>query len=407
VISGIGSSAHDDLVLATREAAKAALEACEKPKLALLLITYTHPPEGIPAAIEALEALCPPGTIVAGGTINGLSHGNLRRHAMLAEKAVAVIAMGGDDAPVHAVLEPFPSVDTAGEAGRRMAREVKARFDTAPAGAMIFTPGLSAGERMVDQPMLDGIHEVLPDMRVAGTGLSGGLAPNGNALPGFAFLGGRVERLGTLLVAVGGSVKSGVAMANGMQGIGLAATVTKSEGPLLRSLDGKPALDVVAQVLTTDPEKERALLVKAASVYCIEQNRSLAEWDEENGFFWPHVPFGFLGDGAMVDMFEAREGSTLSVVKLDPPLCIDAIGEAAKILGEETGRPSFDLTVAFSCCVRCFTLGPDILDEDRALASAVDSKAMIGILANGEIGCRKNDHARSTAYAFVLFALAS
>jgi hypothetical protein len=334
-----------------------------------------------------------------------LTLGDKRYDALFAnQRAVAALALGGSLKIGVAITGDC--VNAPREAGRALAETAQRQLGRPMEGSLIFTPGLSTGLYPVDQQILNGIRDETPRLRITGTGLSGGMGTDGSYLPGYAFLGDRVERLGTLLVAFAGAAHLGFSMANGMQAIGPGGFVTDAEGPFIRSINGRPAKEVVVELLGGDDPERREHFAKNPGITSVERGVAFAVLDAEGDFYWAHPVLFFTPEGAAVDRFHARKGTGLSVVRIDPESCMGAVKQAGEMLSEDAGTSEFDVVIAFSCALRGFTLGPEVAKEDIELRRYVKSKRHLGIVANGEIGCYRHGRPFPTAWVYALFGMA-
>src|SRR5690606_37773820 len=128
----------------------------------------------------------------AGGMVNGLALGRARYDAMFNHKAVAALAIGGDDVRVGVAIEGDPRPDPVG-CGRRVTKAVAASLGTTPRHGIIFTPGIGVGVPLVDQDILTGANSEAPGIRLAGTGLTSGMLENGLSAPALGFMDDRIE----------------------------------------------------------------------------------------------------------------------------------------------------------------------------------------------------------------------
>jgi hypothetical protein len=402
---GVGVSTHAELDVAAAEAAAEASRSCDAPSIVLMFVTHSYALDALPAAIEAVKKAFSNAPTVAGGTVNGITYGDVRYDAMFANKrALAVVAFGGDIVASAAIVGD-PGEDPVG-AGKTLARLTRGRAGDAPAtGAIMLSPGISEF-RVVDQAILDGIRAVNPRLRISGTGLCGGITPDAQNLPGHAFIDDRIERRGAVLVAFTGPVSMGFSSANGMQPVGGGGFVTAADGAMIQTIDGRPAKDALLDLLCGDDASARADFQRSAFIAAVERGITLGTADPEGGHYWCHMPVAILPDGSVVDPFIARRGTPLSVVRIDPTSCMRAVEEAGKMLIEDTGTHDFEFTIAFSCSLRGFTLGAEVAHEDLRLLEHVQSKRHLGIVANGEICCHRQGRPFSTGWVYALFGLA-
>jgi hypothetical protein len=404
--SGVGLSTNSDLLVAIDEAAREARATCASPQLVLFWCTFNYPLEHLPTVSKKLSTLFPNAKI-AGGTVNGLTFEDKRYDAIYANStAAAVVTFGGDSLSIGVALEPDPQSDGVG-IGQRLGRAICEQVGDVPDGALIFTPGFSNLMTHCDQDILDGIRSIAPRLRITGTGLSGGLRPDGTSEPGFAVLGDRIEKLGTLLVAFKGNLRCGFSVANGLEPLGPGAFVTAANGKWIQTLNGRPAKDVALELLSQGDEEAKEHLTKSLVVSSIERGIALALPDIEGDFFWSRGLAFFTPEGAIFDAFGAKKGMAFSLVKLNSTNCMAAVKQSADMLSDDAGVNEFDFVLAISCALRGFTLGPEIAHEDTELRNHVKAKKQLGIIANGEVGSYRHGRPVATSWVYALFGLAS
>jgi len=395
------------VVAAAAEAARTALDECKNPTVALVFATHNYPVGELREAAQAVASALPKGVRVVGGTVNGLIYDGARYDALFANRrAVAVVLFGGDELKAGVGFAPSPMGHPI-ETGKDLAKQVQEQLGVRATGGILLGTGLAAGATPCDQGLLDGIRSVNPRLRLSGTGLSGGMKVTGLIEPGFAFTPDRVEELGCVLVCFAGNVDMGFATANGMQAVGTGGFVTDAEGVMIKEIDGRRAADAILDLLAPkDDMASRALFEKNPMIMSIERGITLAAADPEGDFYWCHMPVIFTPEGYALDYFSARKGMALSVVKIDPAACMQAIGQAVTMLKEDAGSEEFDTVIAFSCSLRGFTLGTEVAGEETELRRHLKVKHQLGIVANGEIGCYRHGRPFYTGWVYALFGLA-
>jgi hypothetical protein len=241
---------------------------------------------------------------------------------------------------------------------------------------------------------------------LSGSGFAGGMTADGKMLEGHAFLDGRVETVGTLLVAFA-DARFGCGVANGMKHAGTVGTVTEAHGPMLRSIDGRPARDVLLDALAGSSENARELFQRGSMMASVESNVGFATTDPSGKYYWADVPAALMPDGGALGFFARANGTKLERVTISRESCLTSIGEATQALVHDAGTKNFDLVLAFTCAVRGFTLGEDAPKEDSQLRSSVHAKKQLGIIANGEVGCRDNGQPTAGIWLYSLSGLAA
>lgn len=397
---GIGVSSLEDAANAARRAAEAARGQCEHPKLVLVLVSHAHPLSAI-ALVQDAAAHAFPGATIAGAMVNGVVYEGVRHDAYYGAHSVAVVALDGEELNFGIAQLPHPGEDPL-TGGRQLGLAARRHLGRPGRGGILFTPGLSA-EPSIDPLLLDGLREVVPGLRLSGAGTCGGLDLKGVPLSGATFLGERIEPRGSLLILFGGDMRQGFSGANGLRARDSGAQVSESQGPLVRALDGRPARDVVLELLAGKDALLRERMAQAPTVMCMENSICLAE--ERDGFLWIHMPAAFLPDGAMIDPFHPRNGSRLRVVDLDRESCMSAVDEAADLLAEDAGARELDFVLSFSCALRGFTLGGESSNEDARLLERLGARKQLGVIANGEIACHRAQGPFATGWLYSLFGM--
>ncbi|HWZ88440.1 MAG TPA: FIST N-terminal domain-containing protein [Polyangiaceae bacterium] len=405
LVTGVGAATNEDAVAAVREAAAVAREQCPNAVVVLAFVTHSYPADMLPGVASALAEMFPKAD-TAGGQVNGITFDNERYDAVFANRrAVAVVAFGGEG--IHGSVAMGASVTgQPRESGRALARNAISKLGVEPVGGIFLGVGLSHIPP-VDQSLLDGIRDTAPRLRLTGSGLCGGMKIDGSYDPGAAFLGREVVDTGVLLALLGGNLKLGFSATNGMKAAGPGAFITRVEGPEIVEMNGKPAKDVVLDLLAGESAELRAMFEKNPQVMGVERGVTLGAADPEGDFYWCHFPAAFTPRGGVFDGFGPRVGMGLAVTRIDPASCMDAVSKAAEMLEEDAGTKEFEITIAFSCSLRGFTLGAEVAREDAELKKYVKSHRHIGIVANGEIGSYRHGRPLFTGWVFALFGAAN
>ena len=405
LLTGVGASTDGDAVVALRAAAAVARVECPQAVVVLAFLTHSYPVESVADVAAALAEVFPDAH-TAGGQVNGITFDGERYDAVFANKrAVVVIAFGGDGIRGSVEISKAGTSDPR-EAGRALARGAIKTLGVTPVGGIFLGVGLSHVPP-VDQQLLDGIRDVAPRLRLTGSGLCGGMKIDGSYDPGVAFLGRDVVDSGVLLVLLGGGLRLGFSAANGMKAAGPGAFITRVEGAEIVEMNGKPAKDVVLDLLAGESSELRAMFEKNPQVMGVERGVTLGAADPEGDFYWCHFPAAFTPRGGVFDGFGPRVGMGLAVTRIDAESCMEAVSTAAAMLEQDAGTADFELTIAFSCSLRGFTLGAEVAREDSELKKYVKSRRHVGIVANGEIGSYRHGRPLFTGWVLALFGASS
>ncbi|HEY6556689.1 MAG TPA: FIST C-terminal domain-containing protein [Polyangiaceae bacterium] len=401
--ASVGISDDSDLGKATEKAVGDALAECPDAHTVLLLVTHSYGREAFESAARSLQQSALGARHYAAGMVNGLAHGKSRYDAMFNKRAAAVLAFGRQNPPAVAIVADARSQPKA--AGAKLVEQTRAELGKLPSSGLLFTPGLGVGAPLIDQEILDGLCEAAPDLRVAGTGLTRGMKVDGLAEPSLAFLNGRFEEHGVLLIAFDERVRARYAFATGARESGASFRLTATGGSIWKGADGRSARDVALDILSQSDPVKRAHFAANPAIAAAEHSVCLATRDEE-GYFWCAPPIGFTPDGGVVAFYPLKTGTELHRVRLDSDCAIDAVKSAVGQLRRQS-QQSHDLVVSFTCTMRGFTLGDRAPEETPTLLRELSPRVHLTVIANGEIGCREGTPPRATLWAYSLCSLNS
>jgi hypothetical protein len=243
-VAGVGFSELPDSEAAGREAAGKALAAaaCRRADLVLLFSTARHDQARLLAAVRATVG--PTARIVGGGAAGIITNDHLAYEG--AQVGVAVLASPTLVARTFVVPDSLHDEQRAGHAlGVKLADLPPASpivlmyesvRDSTPAG-----PLLNMGT-----PLLAGLRHALP----AWPPLVG-LAFHGHPQwkPGRQYFDDRLESQSALAVALCGDVQMDTLTITNLRPMSTYRTVTRCEGALLLEIDGRPALDVIEDLI--------------------------------------------------------------------------------------------------------------------------------------------------------------
>lgn len=101
-------------------------------------------------------------------------------------------------------------------------------------------------------PLLEGISQAIGTWpATAGVGMMGSMQWN----PTFQWFDDRIEQHSAMALALSGGVRMDTIIMHGCKPASGYHTITKAEGPLVLEIDGKPALDAIAELLGPDSER--------------------------------------------------------------------------------------------------------------------------------------------------------
>jgi hypothetical protein len=261
-----------------------------------------------------------------------------------------------------------------GADGRKSGREATSRamaaIDGVPHGIVLL---------LVDSESGDQAEIVAGAYAVAGgrIPLAGGAA-GGSARARFA--DGRALSDGVVAVAIGSTTPIGVGVAHGCVPRRIPSIVTRSEGPRVIQLDGRPAQDVYLETLGVDAVADDEFEVLAMI-------HPLAE-PELSGSVRPRYVRGRDGDGALLCATSIERNAAVEVCDQTPDTIVESAREAVADAVSQLERP-VGAALVFDCAARSAWFGTPLAERElEAVLDAFGEPApgLAGAYTRGEIG---------------------
>ncbi len=183
-------------------------------------------------------------------------------------------------------------------------------------------------------------------------------------------------------VGLSGDFAFGFGVRHGWEPIGLPLTVTKSEGAVLKELDGKPALKIYQDYFGKEAEElVREPIARMAYTYplgmSVEGSNELLIRD----------PVIANDKGEITLAGEIPQGSTIRLMIGDRDKAIAAAKDAAQTAVSELNGKKPQVVIMFNCMARNRLLGVRCHEENEAVQGVVGADAkMIGFYTYGEQG---------------------
>ena len=338
------------------------------PDLAVTFVSEQHQGEyeRLPALVRgALAPRCLLGCS-AGGVVGGGPE--LERRAAVS-LTVAVLP-DVELTPFHLESDALPARSAPADVWERATGVARGR-----ASALILLPDPFTFDA---ETLVAGLDVAYPTTPKIGGLASGGREPGGNALD----LGDAVYRSGAVGVALGGNVELDTVVAQGCRPIGEPMFVTRADQNIVYTLDGRPALGVLQQLLADADARDRQLFASSLflGVVMKEQEayrqgdfliRNLLGIDGKSGA----IAVGAALHTGMVVQFHLRDAET-SAHDLDAVLAR---------YRERPRRPP-EGALLFSCLGRGEHLYGEPDHDTRALHRHLGPIPLGGFFCNGEIG---------------------
>jgi hypothetical protein len=260
-------------------------------------------------------------------------------------------------------------------AGREATAEALVGIDDAPHAAVLL---------FVDSESGDQAEVVAGAYAVAGgrIPLAGGAA-GGEARARFA--DGRALQSGVVAVAIGAPSPIGIGVAHGCVARGSPSIVTRSEGPNVVRLDGRPAETVYLEKLGIDDDVDDETFERLAMVH------PLAEPELRGGLRPRHVRARAAG-GVLVCATDIEENAAVVVCDQTPQTIVHSARVAVEDAVSQLEGPA-QVAVTFDCAARnVWFQGRNanglVQRELDAIADAFGESAppLAGVYTRGEIG---------------------
>ncbi len=257
-------------------------------------------------------------------------------------------------------------------AGREATAEAIAAIDDVPYGIVLLFVDSESGDQA----------EIVAGAYAAAGGtipLAGGAA-GGPARARFA--AGRALSGGVVAVAIGSSTPVGVGIAHGCIPRGMPSIVTRSDGPRVMQLDGRPAQDVYFETLGIDGAE-----VADDEFEVLAMIHPLAEPDL-SGAVRPRYLRARDGDGSLICATSMERNAAVEICDQTPDTVVESARGAVVDAVSQLERP-VGAAVVFDCAGRSAWFGSPLAERElEALVAAFDEPApsLAGAFTRGEIG---------------------
>jgi hypothetical protein len=167
---------------------------------------------------------------------------------------------------------------------------------------------------------------------------------------------------------------------SGWKPVGTIRTITKSEGNVVYTIDGEPALDVVIKFMgvSKDIDEWKDVIVNIGSEFPMQLLREDAPPVIRAPLFANKADRSFLCAGSV------PQGSK---IRFSLPPDFDVIDKVVSECTDvkNTDQPEADAMIMFSCKARHLSLGPLVSDEINRVKEVWNSP-MVGFFSYGEMG---------------------
>jgi hypothetical protein len=192
----------------------------------------------------------------------------------------------------------------------------------------------------------------------------------------FTFGEGRVSGHGLVAVWLTSNRPLAVSVDHGWHPVGAPMLVTRADGPVIRELDGRPALDVYLEASGVELSRSARSFGELCMGFPVGIPTSAGGHDVRQ--VHQHTP-----DGGLVLTTGVPEQTVLRRMASDPASLLAGAEAAATSALAQLDGPA-RLAVVFSCCTRLPLLGDRIAEEVEAISGALGGAPAAGFYTCGE-----------------------
>jgi hypothetical protein len=360
VIIATGSSDHTDSATAGAQCGARALAQSEQPAaLALAFCGGRHQPEAFLAGLRNVVGDVP---VIGGAGVGAMADDVIGASGY--ECALALFPR--ELAPPLRVVEALEPDDHA--AGRRLAERLLPDLGPDSAILLFYDSVRAAGPPPVlhmASRLVDGLHAIF-DARLgdaAPTIIGGGTLCDFELTGGYVFDGDSVRRHAAVAVVLPDALRPEIAIMHGCTPASAFLEITRIQGPTVYELDGRPAVEVLAEKLGIPRGEFAAQRVSLAVTLGEKHGDPFAPFEEGN-YVNRLVVSGDPESGA-ITLFEAdfKAGSKVQLMVTDAErMCASVDRHAAALLQRSSPEPPV-LALYIDCAGRASAFSASPTEE--------------------------------------------
>jgi hypothetical protein len=439
---GIAFSRQEDLIKAVKEAGQKVKTKVKKPKLLIFVCTYTYHSQKYQEALSQLKKDFPHSPLV-GGSVYSIYTQDDFCNVLINKNQKAVALFGLDSEYLNIGVGLGKRVDQdAKEAGRKavvqaldnleynpavaflamVKRGIKDLINLRPISGFLLTPGDTNKHYMLEDEILEGAWEASRGfIRLGGGGMAGGpprfvktAEKRGTVWqPSYQFFEDKVFKEAVLAIVFGSDLEIGYGLATGFKPVGPGAFVTKGENWTIHQLNGRPAGEVLGEILEEVTKEAKVKINKEEFLEDpIFKPQSLGYgWGHPEvaiDFYWPNPPLSILKNNAIEVDEKIRVGSSLALLKTTKDDIIGAEQEALMMLTEDAGTEDIGLIFYFTSPYRDFFLRKEASQVLGRMREAFQGESEIfGFGTYGTIGSLKGRPSAAAGQTMALMAISN
>jgi hypothetical protein len=354
--AAVGQSTSRSARDAGREATVSALlQLSDEPRLLLVFATTGYDQGELLAGVNDVGGDAP----VSGCSAEGVIAQHLSDEG---SHAAVVMAVASD----KATFVPFlaEGLTDSRACGRALAEQIAA------SGAegrclLLFPDGMNGN----CTTLLGSLQEALPYPLLVAGGAAGAAISTERTT--YQYFGREVRTDAVAAVLIGGDVSMETALSHGSMPIGVARTVTRSDGGTVYEIDGRPAWEVLREYL----DGNRSDLSIADSLHLAFAEKVRPGGDGRPDEYIMHTPWGLdAATGALFFPGGLREGVRIQIARRDPDRIREGATAEARALAARAAGRSPSLVLHFDCAGR----GRVIFGEQATATTVASMQSALG-----------------------------
>lgn len=365
---GIGFSALADPAQAAKEAAVHAKNQLNVTSAHIVLL-FTSIHYAVPEVLTAISRILQPQRIVGCSTAGVILSDTILTHG------IGILAIHSTD--IHFGHEAL--LDIVGKdmrtMGFQMARNLSADYKN-PNRQLLLTlgdPALTDGSAFVH-----GVQEVLGNSIQVVGGIS---SDDFNFKKTAQYCDQQILSNAAVGILIGGNISVAIGGKHGWKPLGKPRIVSKVDGCIIKTIDGKPAAQVYESYFGADPKQLRESHLGAMAILY-----PMGIYLEEKRYYLLRNAIDILEDGSIVCQGEVPEGAEVHLMIGSKDACKEAALEAAHEVRDGLFGRQAKLILIFESMARYKLLSRSAIQEIQIIKDVLGyTTPMIGMYSAGEI----------------------
>lgn len=307
----------------------------------------------------------------------GSSTGGLILANGVASRGITIAGINSDDMDFGiSALNDVASQDMHSN-GFNLARKASQDMGGSPHKEVFIS--LSEGIEQNSSQFIRGVREALGLVFPVLGGVSSDDFKNKNL---FQFFQDKVLRRSAVGLILGGSARLAIGCRHDFKPLGKPRTITRVEGPLIRTIDDKPAIEIYKHFLGPDANS-----IKDAPLNSYAAPYPLGVYLREPGQYLLRNIIDILDDGSILCHEGITTGCEVHLMISNNESCLASATLAAKLAKGSLTERQPKLVLVFESLARQKILGRDAVREIQAIRNVLGQAVpLIGMCTYGEIG---------------------